>query len=193
MWSFEFFANNAMLGVGLAMDAFSVSAVSGLTEPAMRKRRMLLIAGTFGLFQFLMPLLGWALVSFAEQLFSAIRPFIPWAAFVLLLALGIKMIVEGCRTMEEEPAPMGFGALLLQGIATSIDALSAGLTMADYRLMESLAASALIGAITFAICIAGIFLGRKFGKMLKNRALIVGGAILIVIGIKILVEALIKG
>ncbi|MBO4411607.1 MAG: manganese efflux pump, partial [Lachnospiraceae bacterium] len=178
MWTASFFLNRALLGVGLAMDAFSVSTVSGLTEPNMKKRRAVLIAGVFGGFQFLMPFLGWILVSFAETLFSALRGVVPWIAFALLVFLGVKMLIEGFRKERPEGAVTGFGALLLQGIATSIDALSAGLATAEDVWIQSLVSSALIGGITFVLCLAAIWIGKRFGEKLQNKAMILGGIIL---------------
>ena len=185
-----FFLNSILLGVGLAMDAVSVSLVSGLREPAMRKRRMALIAGVFGLFQFLMPFIGWAFVVFLESVFTVIRPFIPWVACAILIFLGTRMIVEGIRKKEgSEGAVIGFGALILQGIATSIDALSAGLTMSEYDVFRALVSSGIIGLVTFALCIAAVLVGRKIGAKLQNKAAVLGGIILIAIGLEILIKS----
>ena len=172
------------------MDAVSVSIVSGLNEPAMKKRRMTGIAATFGGFQFLMPFLGWTFVVFLESVFTAVRPFIPWVAAAILTFLGIRMIIEGFRNGdEEEGAKIGIGALLLQGIATSIDALSAGLTMSEYDLSRALVSSGIIGVVTFLLCLISVFLGKKIGEKLKNKASLIGGVILIAIGLEILVKS----
>ena len=129
---FIFFMNSVLLGVGLAMDAFSVSIANGLNEPDMTKGKMLGIAGTFGFFQALMPMLGWVCVHTFVEKFKSLEKFIPWISLVLLLYIGIKMLVEGIkkRKKKDEVCPgskTGFAVLLVQGTATSIDALSVGL------------------------------------------------------------------
>ncbi|MCC8045531.1 MAG: manganese efflux pump MntP family protein, partial [Clostridiales bacterium] len=121
-----FFVNSILLGVGLAMDAFSVSMANGLNEPQMQKKKMVGIAGAFAVFQFLMPLIGWFCVHTAVQYFEAFEPFIPWIALILLVCIGGKMLADGIhgKGESEESAKLGAGALIVQGIATSIDALS---------------------------------------------------------------------
>ena len=189
--SFSFFFTNAMLGVGLAMDAFSVSLANGLNEPKMSGRKMALVAGIFAGFQTLMPLTGWFCVTALLELFSAFEPFIPWIALILLCFIGGKMLLEGIRGCDpdEGTCGVGLGALLVQGVATSIDALSVGFTIADYGFVEALLGSLLIGVITFFICSAGIALGKKFGTKLAGKAGILGGCILIFIGIEIFVSS----
>ena len=183
---FMFFFNSALLGVGLAMDAFSVSLANGLNEQSMKKRKIFGIAGVFAFFQGLMPLIGWICVHTVVQYFSAFEKFIPWIALVLLLFIGIKMIVDGAKNKDGEQKPaIGIGGLLLQGVATSIDALSVGFTIADYIFLQALIAVFVIMAVTFAICLAGVFLGKKFGTKLAGKANLVGGIILIAIGIEI--------
>jgi putative Mn2+ efflux pump MntP len=192
------------LGAGLAMDAFSMSLADGLHEPSMRRRRICLLAGVFAFFQFAMPMIGWLCVHTAASYFSAIQPFIPYVALALLLFIGGKMLWEGLRPCkcEEVQTPdgetvtvcecpvtyLGFGALIVQGIATSIDALSVGFTIADYDLLQALVACLVIGVLTFFICAAGVVIGKKFGTKLEQKASVFGGAILILIGIKIFVE-----
>ena len=179
--------NSILLGVGLAMDAFSVSLANGLNEPDMSVRRMALIAGVFGAFQTLMPLIGWAMVRFLIDIFQALEPFIPWIALILLCLIGGKMIWEGFRGQEEDAAAaVSFGALILQGVATSIDALSVGFTIAELSAARAVSASLIIGAVTFAICMAGLVLGRKIGTKIGGKASILGGIILIAIGLEIL-------
>ena len=187
-----FFINSAMLGVGLAMDAFSVSLANGLAEPKMRARRMLLIAGVFAVFQALMPLTGWFFVHTMAELFTAFSVFIPWIALGLLVFIGSKMIwegVESCRAGGEGEAcrlePLAFGALLVQGIATSIDALSVGFTIADYDALSALVCALIIAAVTLVICTGGILIGKTFGTRLAGKASILGGVILIAIGLEI--------
>ncbi len=186
-----FYINSMFLGVGLAMDAFSVSLANGLHEPRMRRRRMCAVAGVFAGFQFLMPLIGWFCVTTVTGYFKAFEPFIPWIAFGLLSFLGLKMLLEGVSGGEAEAPAVSFGALLLQGVATSIDALSVGFTIAEYSLWEAVLACLLIGAVTFVICFAGLWIGKRFGTKLSAKAAILGGAILVAIGIEILVTGLI--
>lgn len=188
-WNLLFFLNSILLGVGLAMDAFSVSLANGLNEPKMKKNRMCEIAGVFALFQALMPMLGWVCVHTVIQYFKAFEKFIPWIALILLLFIGGKMLIEGIRnkTEDEEETKLGFAALMLQGIATSIDALSVGFTIAEYGFVMALVCALIISAVTFAICTAGLIIGKKFGTKFSNKATILGGAILIFIGIEIFV------
>ena len=193
-WSFVFFFNSVLLGVGLAMDAFSVSMANGLNEPRMAKKRMCLIAGTYGVYQILMPLIGWVCVHTVVQLFSKFEKAIPWIALILLGYIGGKMLLEGIRKQDEAEAEsaarLGFGTLMVQGIATSIDALSVGFTIADYGFVMALVCSLIVGVTTFFICIAGLAIGKKFGTALSNKASILGGIILIGIGIEIFVSNL---
>ena len=175
------------------MDAFSVSLANGLNEPGMKLRRMCGIAGVFAGFQALMPMIGWFLVHEAVQHFKKFEPFVPWIALILLLFIGGKMLYEGIKNrgnMEEKPA-VGFGALIVQGIATSIDALSVGFTIAEYDLMHAAVCALLIAAVTFIICMIGLFLGKKVGTRLAWKASILGGVILIGIGIEIFVSGMI--
>lgn len=184
-----FIVNSAALGVGLAMDAFSVSMANGLNEVNMSKKKMILIAGTFAFFQFAMPMIGWICVHTIVELFSSFQKFIPWIALILLLFIGGNMIKEGLHPDEEsEDKSVGSGALFVQGIATSIDALSVGFTIAEYDLTMALIASIIIAAVTFVICMAGVSIGKKFGTKLSGKASILGGVILIAIGIEIFVK-----
>lgn len=186
MWLFFF--NSVLLGVGLAMDAFSVSVANGLAEPKMRRVKSVLIAGTYGGFQFMMPMIGWFLVTTVVGWFHVFERFIPYISLALLLFIGIKMIVECLRGGgEEETRRLTAPVLLLQGIATAIDALSVGFTIAQYDGKQAFAASLIIGAVTFVICIAGLWIGKRFGSIFK-RAEVVGGIILILIGIEIFVK-----
>lgn len=184
---FAFFLNSILFGVGLAMDAFSVSVANAIADPGMKTPQRLRIAGCFALFQILMPLLGWLCVRTVAESFAAFQKFIPWIALILLLYIGGKMLLEGLRgSDEEEQAPtLGRGTLLLQGVATSIDALSVGFTIEEYPFSAALIEALIIGAVTFAICMAGLFLGRKIGARLRRVAPILGGVILIGIGVEI--------
>lgn len=193
MWSFAFFANSVLLGIGLAMDAFAVSLANGLQEPHMKKVKLVGIAGVFGVFQMLMPLGGWICVHTMLSYFKVIEPFIPWIAFALLLYIGGKMVYEGIRGEEEEghTGVLGLGALLVQGVATSIDALSVGFTIAEYDVWQALVSTFLIGAVTSVICVAGVIVGKKFGTRFAGKANILGGVILILIGLEILITGLV--
>ena len=189
---FMFVVNSILFGVGLAMDAFSVSVANGLNEPNMPARRVLLVAGTFALFQTAMPLAGWLCVHSIAEAFQAFQPFIPWIALALLLFIGIKMIREGLqeeteRENEEEKKLLRGGALLVQGIATSIDALSVGFTIAKYDLLSALTEAVIIGAVTFGICVLGVKLGKRLGLKLAGKASVFGGIILILIGLEIFI------
>ena len=185
---FAFFLNSALFGVGLAMDAFSVSVANALAEPDMRHGRRLGIAGTFALFQIPMPLIGWLCVRSVAERFTAFQRFIPWIALVLLLYIGGSMLFEGLRGRDKEEntaARLSLGGLMLQGVATSIDALSVGFTIEEYPFGAALIEALIIGAVTLAICLFGLFLGRRVGARLSSKAPILGGAILIFIGLEI--------
>ncbi len=186
-WGFMFFFNSVLLGVGLAMDAFSVSMANGLNEPKMGKGKMCGVAGVFAAFQAIMPMTGWICVHTIIRYFTKFESFIPWIALVLLLYNGGKMLIEGIRNRGEvvEKLGLGFGALLVQGVATSIDALSVGFTISEYGWVMALTASLIIAAVTFIICMAGLVIGKKFGTELSNKADILGGVILIAIGLEI--------
>lgn len=187
MNGFAFILTSILLGAGLAMDAFSVSLANGLNEPNMKKRRMCFIAGVFALFQFLMPLIGWVCVHTISQYFVAFEKFIPWIALILLLFIGGKMLIEGIKNKdsEEESCAVCASALFIQGIATSIDALSVGFTIADYDLLKAILSCLIIGFVTFVICAVGLILGKKFGTRFAGKASIFGGVILILIGLEI--------
>lgn len=184
---FLFVFNSILLGVGLAMDAFSVSLANGLNEPCMRKRRMGGIAGVFAFFQALMPMLGWLCIHTIVNTFQVFEKMIPWIALALLCYIGGSMLLEGIKggQREEELHKVGFAGLLVQGVATSIDALSVGFTIADYEFEMALSASLIIAAVTFVICFCGLGIGKKVGTRLAGKAGILGGVILIFIGLEI--------
>lgn len=188
-WELMFFVESALLGIGLAMDAFSVSLANGLNEPCMKKKKLLGIAGVFAVFQGMMPMIGWICVHTILQYFKAFEVLIPWIALILLAFIGGKMLLEGIQNKGEEDecgnGGVGFVALIVQGIATSIDALSVGFTIAEYDLLQALVSAVIIAIITFFICVGGLLIGKKFGTKLSNKASIFGGIILIVIGIEI--------
>lgn len=188
-WNLLFFFNSVLLGVGLSMDAFSVSLANGLNEPDMSRRKICGIAGVFAFFQAAMPLAGWICVHTFIQYFTAFQKLIPWIALILLLFIGGKMFADGVKggSGEAEKPRTGMTSLLLQGIATSIDALSVGFTIAEYGFVMALVSAIIIAAVTFVICIAGLVIGKKFGTKYSSKAAMFGGAILILIGIEIFV------
>ena len=190
-FGFAFFFNSISQGVGLAMDAFSVSLANGLNEPKMRKRKMAGVAGIFALFQFAMPMIGWICVSTIAHQFALFEKCIPWIALGLLGFIGGKMLYEGIKNSDceaEKPA-VGISGLMVQGVATSIDALSVGFAISHYHLLEAFAACLLIGMVTWIICFVGLAIGRKAGTKLAGKACILGGAILIFIGLEIFITS----
>jgi len=200
-WSLDFFLMAIGLGISLAMDAFSVSLANGLNDPCMKPARMCGIAGMFAFFQALMPMIGWFCVHSVADAFQAFETFIPWIAFLLLSWIGGKMLIEGIRCIrqcEDGDAcacgkPLTLGALVLQGVATSIDALSVGFTISDYTPAMALASAGIIAFLTFFICAAGLYIGKKFGTRISKFASILGGSILLVIGVWILVKSFLPG
>lgn len=182
-------ANSILLGAGLAMDAFSVSVANAISVPDMKRPKMCLTAGVYAGFQFIMPLIGWFCVHTAAESFKAFNMFIPWIALGLLVFIGGKMIIENLHAKSVETKAMNLGAmtLLVQGVATSIDALSVGFTTADYDLPTALFTSVVIAAVTFVLCMIGLMIGKLIGRRWAERAQIIGGIILIAIGIKIVV------
>ena len=192
-WNFVFFFNSVLLGVGLAMDAFSVSLANGLNEPGMKKKKMCGVAGVFALFQAAMPMIGWVCVHTIVEKLQAFEKFVPFIALVLLVYIGGKMLLEGLKKNEEgedECKAVGISALLVQGVATSIDALSVGFTIAEYGVVMALVCALIIAVVTFFLCVAGIAIGKKFGTKLANKASIFGGVILILIGLEIFITGI---
>ena len=188
VFDLAFFMSSIAFGTGLAMDAFSVSLANGLGEPKMKTGKMCGIAGLFAFFQALMPILGWICMHTLLEHFKSFEKFISWIALILLLYIGGKMLIDGIKNKDCEcdcGKKLTISALIIQGIATSIDALSVGVTQASYNLAMELVSSLIIAAVTFVICMAGIFIGKKFGTHLAGKAAILGGIILIVIGIQI--------
>ncbi|MBQ0042886.1 MAG: manganese efflux pump [Lachnospiraceae bacterium] len=187
---FVFILNSILLGVGLAMDAFSVSLANGLADPKMRFGKMSGIAGCFAFFQWFMPMIGWVCVHTILQYFGFFEKFIPWIALLLLLFIGGKMLIEGIKGGEEEASKvrLTFGVLMVQGIATSIDALSVGFTISEYDLVLALVSTIIIAITTFAICIIGLIIGKVVGTKLAGKAQILGGIVLIIIGLEIWIK-----
>lgn len=197
MMNLLFVVNSAALGVGLAMDAFSVSLANGLHEPNMHRKRIYAIAGVYAFFQYIMPMIGWVCVHTIVEAFSWFRQFIPWIALILLLYIGGKMILEGLSERKEgnevkeaQNRSVSGRDLLIQGIATSIDALSVGFTIAEYDFVMANCAGLIIAAVTFVICVGGLLIGRRAGTKLAWKASVLGGCILIAIGIEIFLEGI---
>lgn len=192
---FLFFLENIILGIGLSMDAFSISLANGLAEPKMKFAKVSLIAAIFAVSQFLMPLIGWICVHTVAEHFIFFKKLIPWIALILLSYLGGNMLFSGIRNTREREStsPANIGAVLVSGIATSIDSLSVGFTVSSYDFFEALMCAMTIGAVTFAVCVAGVLVGKRFGKNLANKAEILGGAILIFIGLEIFISSFLRG
>jgi putative Mn2+ efflux pump MntP len=188
-----FYINSILLGIGLAMDAFSVSLADGLSEPKMKNSKMSFIAGLFAFFQALMPMIGWICVHTVVKYFEKLQIFIPFIALALLSYIGIKMLIDGIKNKECENGccKLCMKTLLIQALATSIDALSVGFTIASHSLVEAMVSVLIIGTVTFMICMAGIFIGKKFGTALSGKASIFGGVILIAIGLEIFITGII--
>ena len=204
MFDFLFFFNSILLGLGLAMDAFSVSLANGLEDPCMKRRKMCTVAGVFAVFQAAMPIIGWLCVHTVATYFEAFEALIPWIALVLLGFIGGKMLFEGIKENKEKKESgietsdpccvlgekkLGLTALLVQGVATSIDALSVGFTISNYGIIEALVCAAIIAIVTFGVCLIGVFLGKKFGTVFAGKSSILGGVILIFIGLEIFITS----
>lgn len=192
MFEFMFFFESILLGVGLAMDAFSVSLANGLNEPCMKTRKMCGVAGIFALFQGFMPMLGWVCIHTIVEYFKWFEQCIPWIALMLLCFIGGKMLYEGIKNHDGEIkcVKITLGTLIVQGIATSIDALSVGFTIAEHNWFEALVSALVIAIVTFGICFTGLFIGKKAGTKLAGKAGIFGGVILIAIGIEIFITGM---
>lgn len=181
-----------LMGVGLSMDAFAVSVCKGLAMRRVNKKQAFVIGLFFGGFQALMPLLGWTLGIQFEQYITSIDH---WIAFILLGFIGGKMIVEAVKPddesveVKEMDPPLNIKEMFVLAIATSIDALAVGITFAflDYPIVESII---IIGITTFVISIIGVYIGNFFGSMYKKKAELAGGIILVLLGVKILLEHL---
>ena len=186
----EYLVEFLLLGVGLAMDAFAVSICKGLAMRKVNKKQAVIIALFFGGFQAIMPVIGWLLCKGFQ---TYIEVFDHWIAFALLAFIGVKMIIETLRekeddvVIEEMDPPLDMKEMLMLAIATSIDALAVGISLAalDRPIVES---STIIGVVTFVISIIGVYIGNFFGNRYKKRAELTGGIILVLIGVKILCE-----
>lgn len=183
---FVFFLNNILIGIGLSMDAFSVSVANGLTHNCLSKRQTHLIAGTFGVFQGVMPMLGWLCVHTILSIFEIFSVVIPYVSLAILSYIGIKMLIEGIKgECVDACRRLSIGALLVQGVATSIDALSVGFVIASLGVMEAIVSALIIAVVTYLVCLIGVNIGRTVGHKYSKYATIAGGVILIVIGLEI--------
>lgn len=186
----EYLVEFLLLGVGLAMDAFAVSICKGLAMRKVNKKQAVVIALFFGGFQAIMPIVGWFLCKGFQNYIEA---FDHWIAFALLAFIGMKMIIETLSEKEEDVVvekmdpPLDMKEMLMLAIATSIDALAVGISLAalDRPIVES---ATIIGVVTFIISIVGVYIGNFFGNRYKKRAELAGGIILVLIGVKILCE-----
>ena len=180
-----------LLGLGLAMDACAVATTDGLSEPKMKWKKILLISGMFGLFQGMMPTFGYLAVTvfsliLGEGFTRIFTYFVPYLALIILCYLGIKLIVDTIKEKEEDKNKnITFPIILIQAIATSIDALSVGVVLSDLIFFEAMMSFLFIGIITFGICVLAVNVGKKFGTLFSSKAGIIGGAILIFIGFEI--------
>ena len=186
------------LGVGLAMDACAVSMSNGLNEPNMKAGKAILMAAMFGFFQALMPMIGWVCVCLIVEQFAQFAKWVPIIALVLLAFIGGKMLYDGIAKKddgEKSDRKLTFGVLIVQAIATSIDALSTGFSLVDIagnNVWNALLSVGIIAVVTFGICVGSVYLGKKFGTKLGNKAQIVGGVILIAIGLEIFIKGMIE-
>lgn len=181
------FAELLLLAVGLSMDAFAVSVCKGLATGKVRLRHMLCVGIWFGGFQALMPTLGYLLGAAFQAYITAVDH---WVAFVLLAFIGGKMVWEAVHPEEDEDAcdtSLSFAAILTQAVATSIDALAVGVSFAVLQ-VEIFSSCTVIAVTTLLCSLVGSFLGKGFGSLLKSKAEIFGGVILVLIGLKILLE-----
>lgn len=189
--NYIFYLNAILFGIGLAMDAFSVSLANGLNDPEIKFPKANVIALTFSLFQTAMPLIGWICIHTIASAFEIFHRFIPWIALILLLYIGGKMILDSRKDEEEGIKEiLTFKDIFFQGIATSIDALSVGFTIAHYVFYEALLEAIIIGVVTYVLCIIGVYIGKKFGSYISKYASFIGGCILIFIGIEIFVSGI---
>jgi putative Mn2+ efflux pump MntP len=180
-----------LIALALAMDAFAVACSKGAVIADFKKKDALTIGLYFGLFQLMMPLLGWLL---GQQIAAFLQTFSHWVAFIILSIIGLKMLLESLDKSEKNALKTGkeelkVKTMVLLAVATSIDALAVGITVSILN-GEILLAALVIGAVAFIISYLGAVLGKKFGALLKNKAELMGGLLLIAIAVKILVEGL---
>ena len=185
-----FIINSILLGFGLAMDAFTVTIANTISVTNLKKSKIYFMSIMFGFFQFIMPVIGYVIVRYISIKISYISNIIHIIAFILLLIIGIKMIYESISNKIdsdiESTSDISIITIIIQAIATSIDAMSTGFAFAKYNIEQVLVASFIIAIVTFILCIVGAAIGKKFGLLLARKAKIYGGIILILIGLKIL-------
>lgn len=176
-----------LVGIGLSMDAFAVSICKGLSMKKIEMKNTIIVGTYFGVFQAIMPLTGYLLgTTFSELVISIDH----WIAFILLTTIGSKMLKEAyCNNDEDENDNLDFKTMIVLAIATSIDALAIGITFAFFEI-NIIKAISIIGFLTFTISSVGVIIGNKFGHKFQGKAEVIGGIILIIIGIKILIEHL---
>lgn len=211
-WNASFFISSLLFGIALAIDAFSVSLADSFADPRMKKKKLFLIAGTFGIFQGLMPLLGWGIFFGIQQIpgfQDTFNKIVPWVALILLCYLGIKMIVEYAHDIKKDDNEIVnelatksdkqgqitkafLLTLFVQGIATSIDALSVGFQSFEYDFIHAFTQSMIIAVMTFGLCIIALIIGKKAGAKIGVKAMLIGGIILILIGIFIFTKGILK-
>lgn len=178
-----------LLGLGLSMDASAVSMTNGMNQPKMKIKKIIFIAFIFGLFQGVMPLLGYFAGSVFVNILASVTP---WIALILLVAIGGKMIYDGIKKESTENRNMiTIKSVLIQGVATSIDALAVGLVFIGKNVQYAINTAIIIMVVTFAVSLISILIGKKFGTIFENKAQVFGGIILVIIGLKIFIEYLI--
>ncbi len=175
-----------ILGVGLSMDAFAVAICKGLSSEKFSIKSALTVGAWFGIFQALMPLIGYLLCGLVAEYIEVVDH---WIAFVLLGFIGGKMIYEAIKGEENKDASVAFAVMLPLAVGTSIDAMAAGITLA-FSAVNIFAAIAVIGVTTFVFSAVGVKIGNIFGEKFKSKAEIFGGIVLILLGVKILIEHL---
>ena len=210
-----FIIASILLGVGLAVDAFAISIANGISKPDAKCRYVMKVTAVYAFFQFAMPMIGWVMVHEAVKALGAFNKLVPWISLALLTFLGGRMILEGVRcgksradvcsdsgmvkvsdtevcskaavskASETQPAELTGMTLFMQGVATSIDALSTGFTISSYGVKAALVCSVIIAAVTWIMCFIGMRIGTKVGELFSAHATIVGGVILVIIGIEV--------
>ena len=181
-----FLMNSMLLGVGLAADAFSVSVVDGIHYPNMKYAKVVKIAGLFAFFQALMPMIGWFLTNTIMDYFHILQKFLPWISQIFLFGLGMNMIMERKKdnSLDTEAKRLTKKELLIQAIATSIDALLVGVTIVAYPFLKAVFCAAIIAGVTFVVCFLGVHWGKQVGVRLAGKASFFGGIVLILIALE---------
>ena len=188
--NFLFILNSVLLGIGLSADAFSLSVVNGSRMPEMKTGTCLLVSGVFAVFQGFMPMLGRYIAAELISCFAVIQVAVPYISQILLIFLGLKIISEGRKShLCRCPSSIVSSALLVQALATSVDALLAGITLTEFCFSLALLSALIIAFITFVLCFIGVHLGRLLGAKLQCRASLCGGVMLILIALENFIRA----